>query len=174
MLWSVCPSWDNYFQSAEQYLEMGKFGIPAKHHEAIALIYSKVRSSALLLTRTHLITLVRRSIPWTTRWFSTTSVWRLTTTTTITGTPPGTNAVWSWLVFTPAWRIIRKLFRSMKSWATMPWRAGYWSTVLTSTFSEQGSVTWLSTGKWKSSWVFFLSWLYFPPALTAKSPLKNT
>ena len=24
---------------------MGKFGIPAKHHEAIALIYSKVRSS---------------------------------------------------------------------------------------------------------------------------------
>ena len=28
-------------QSAEQYLELGKFGIPAKHHEAIALIYSK-------------------------------------------------------------------------------------------------------------------------------------
>lgn len=25
------------------YLEMGKFGVPAKHHEAIALIYSKVR-----------------------------------------------------------------------------------------------------------------------------------
>ena len=27
------------------YLEMGKFGVPAKHHEAIALIYSKVRHS---------------------------------------------------------------------------------------------------------------------------------
>ena len=25
------------------YIEMGKFGIPAKHHEAIALIYAKVR-----------------------------------------------------------------------------------------------------------------------------------
>ena len=24
------------------YIEMGKFGIPAKHHEAIALIYAKV------------------------------------------------------------------------------------------------------------------------------------
>ena len=24
------------------YLEMGKFGIPAKHHEAISMIYSKV------------------------------------------------------------------------------------------------------------------------------------
>ena len=30
------------FQSAEMYIEMGKFGIPAKHHEAISLIYSKV------------------------------------------------------------------------------------------------------------------------------------
>ena len=29
-------------QSAEMYIEMGKFGIPAKHHEAIALIYAKV------------------------------------------------------------------------------------------------------------------------------------
>ena len=32
------------FQSAEMYIEMGKFGIPAKHHEAIALIYAKVCS----------------------------------------------------------------------------------------------------------------------------------
>ena len=32
-------------QSVEMYLEMGKFGVPAKHHEAIALIYSKVRHS---------------------------------------------------------------------------------------------------------------------------------
>ena len=32
------------FQSAEMYIEMGKFGIPAKHHEAIALIYAKVGS----------------------------------------------------------------------------------------------------------------------------------
>merc|ERR1719510_230002 len=31
----------SYHKSAEQYLELGKFGIPAKHHEAIALIYSK-------------------------------------------------------------------------------------------------------------------------------------
>ena len=30
------------FQSAEMYIEMGKFGIPAKHHEAISMIYSKV------------------------------------------------------------------------------------------------------------------------------------
>jgi len=30
-----------YLKSAEIYIEMGKFGIPAKHHEAIALIYAK-------------------------------------------------------------------------------------------------------------------------------------
>jgi len=30
-----------YLKSAEMYIEMGKFGIPAKHHEAIALIYAK-------------------------------------------------------------------------------------------------------------------------------------
>ena len=33
------------FQSAEMYIEMGKFGIPAKHHEAISVIYSKVDPS---------------------------------------------------------------------------------------------------------------------------------
>jgi len=31
----------SYLKSAEMYIEMGKFGIPAKHHEAIALIYAK-------------------------------------------------------------------------------------------------------------------------------------
>ena len=34
---------NSLFQSAEMYIEMGKFGIPARHHEAIALIYAKVR-----------------------------------------------------------------------------------------------------------------------------------
>jgi hypothetical protein len=33
------------FQSAEMYIELGKFGIPARHHEAIALIYAKVREN---------------------------------------------------------------------------------------------------------------------------------
>ena len=33
------------FQSAEMYIEMGKFGIPARHHEAIALIYAKVKEN---------------------------------------------------------------------------------------------------------------------------------
>ena len=32
-----------FVQSAEMYIELGKFGIPAKHHEAIAMIYFKVR-----------------------------------------------------------------------------------------------------------------------------------
>ncbi len=41
-------------RSAELYVEMGKFGIPAKHHEAIALIYSKVR---IILSELHLIAL---------------------------------------------------------------------------------------------------------------------
>ena len=31
-----------FFRSAELYIEVGKYGIPAKHHESIALIYSKV------------------------------------------------------------------------------------------------------------------------------------
>ena len=35
----------NKLQSAEMYIEMGKFGIPAKHHEAIALIYAKVSTA---------------------------------------------------------------------------------------------------------------------------------
>ena len=43
----------HYLQSAEQYLELGKFGIPAKHHEAIALIYSKVRLSPPPLLSSH-------------------------------------------------------------------------------------------------------------------------
>ena len=32
-----------FVQSAEMYIELGKFGIPAKHHEAIAMIYFKVK-----------------------------------------------------------------------------------------------------------------------------------
>jgi len=36
----------SYLKSAEMYIEMGKFGIPAKHHEAIALIYAKDVSPA--------------------------------------------------------------------------------------------------------------------------------
>jgi len=31
----------SYLKSAEMYIELGKFGIPAKHHEAIAMIYFK-------------------------------------------------------------------------------------------------------------------------------------
>ena len=38
-------------QSVEMYLEMGKFGVPAKHHEAIALIYSKVRRAMTNMNR---------------------------------------------------------------------------------------------------------------------------
>jgi hypothetical protein len=30
------------------YIEMGKFAIPAKHHEAIALIYAKVRGRIMI------------------------------------------------------------------------------------------------------------------------------
>ena len=36
---------NSLFQSAEMYIELGKFGIPARHHEAIALIYAKVREN---------------------------------------------------------------------------------------------------------------------------------
>lgn len=38
---STSAAVSSYLKSAEMYIEMGKFGIPAKHHEAIALIYSK-------------------------------------------------------------------------------------------------------------------------------------
>ena len=38
LLFIVC-----YYRSAELYVELGKYGIPAKHHESIALIYSKVK-----------------------------------------------------------------------------------------------------------------------------------
>ena len=31
------------------YIELGKFGMPAKHHETIALIYSKVNTEVYLV-----------------------------------------------------------------------------------------------------------------------------
>jgi len=42
LLFIVC------YRSAELYVELGKYGIPAKHHESIALIYSKVKKKGVI------------------------------------------------------------------------------------------------------------------------------
>ena len=39
---TTLPSTHPCPQSAEMYIEMGKFAMPAKHHEAIAVIYATV------------------------------------------------------------------------------------------------------------------------------------
>ena len=77
------------FQSAEMYIEMGKFGIPAKHHEAISVIYSKVDPSLLSVLTSDLCLHFRTSSLWTRPLSSTTSASRLIITIVTTETLPG-------------------------------------------------------------------------------------
>ena len=71
------------------YLEMGKFGIPAKHHEAISMIYSKVDQPLITNDLPDLSLHFRTLSPWIPALSSTISASRPTIITVTTETLPG-------------------------------------------------------------------------------------